>query len=120
MNGVAVLTVPRFTGRADTSPTGEEVSDMEQNHLTERGRAGVFLFFSRDNMRSGRTGRLGPINQGQKLAFGLIQSACVLLHSGVDITSLQSGALDPEVHSSKSEQTNCGGTEQTEIVGKEP
>lgn len=41
MNGVAVLTVPRFTGRADTSPTGEEVSDMEQNHLTERGRAGV-------------------------------------------------------------------------------
>lgn len=70
-------------------------------------------------MRSGRTGRLGPINQGQKLAFGLIQSACVLLHSGVDITSLQSGALDPEVHSSKSEP-GCGGTEQTEIVGKEP
>lgn len=30
----------------------------------------VFLFFSRDNTRSGRTGRLGPINQGLKLALG--------------------------------------------------
>lgn len=38
MNGVAVLTVPRFTGQADTSPTGEEVSDIEQTHLTERAR----------------------------------------------------------------------------------
>ncbi len=41
MNGEAVLTVPRFTGQADTSSTGEEVSDIEQTHLTERGHAGV-------------------------------------------------------------------------------
>lgn len=41
MNRVAVLTVPRFTGQADTSPTGEEVSDIEQTYLTERGHAGV-------------------------------------------------------------------------------
>lgn len=43
MNGVAVLTVPRFTGQADTSSTGEEVSDIEQTHLTEkeRGQRGV-------------------------------------------------------------------------------
>lgn len=38
MNGVAVLTVPCFTGQADTSHTGEEVSDIEQTHLTERAR----------------------------------------------------------------------------------
>lgn len=43
MNGEAVLTVSRFTGQADTSSTGEEVSDIEQTHLTEeeRGRRGV-------------------------------------------------------------------------------
>lgn len=43
MNGEAVLTVPRFSGQADTSSTGEEVSDIEQTHLTdqERGHRGV-------------------------------------------------------------------------------
>lgn len=46
MNGVAVLTVPRFTGQADTSSTGEEVSDIEQTHLTERGHAGVSVLIN--------------------------------------------------------------------------
>ncbi|KAA0716794.1 hypothetical protein E1301_Tti008999 [Triplophysa tibetana] len=42
MNGEAVLTVPCFIGQADTSFTGEEVSDIEQTHLTEQERADVF------------------------------------------------------------------------------